>query len=256
MILYFSGTGNSRMVAYLLADRLNDVCRDIPSLLRDGADIKLNSTEKLGLVFPVYSWGVPPIVLRVIEEMRLEVHPDYLYFVCSCGDETGLAPQQLVKALSQCGLKCSAGFSVIMPNNYVLLPGFDIDSVSLSDSKLASVAERIDYISGKIKSGSELFDCHIGPLPYIKSKLVYPLFVRWGIRPSLFHVTPDCVGCGKCASACPVSNVLMRDKRPLWGNDCTSCLGCYHVCPYHAVRYWRTTDTKGQYFNPFSFCKR
>ncbi len=48
----------------------------------------------------------------------------YLFFVCSCGDDTGLTQQVMEKALSAKGWMCHAGFSVTMPNNYVLLPGF------------------------------------------------------------------------------------------------------------------------------------
>ena len=40
-------------------------------------------------------------------------------------------------ALSHKGWKCHAGFSVTMPNNYVLLPGFDVDKKELEEKKLA-----------------------------------------------------------------------------------------------------------------------
>ena len=47
-----------------------------------------------------------------------------------------------MKAFRHKGWECHVGFSVTMPNNYVLLPGFDVDSEELERKKLAeSVAE-------------------------------------------------------------------------------------------------------------------
>ena len=31
-------------------------------------------------------------------------------------------------------MECNAGFSVAMPNNYVLLPGFDVDKKELDEA--------------------------------------------------------------------------------------------------------------------------
>ena len=41
-------------------------------------------------------------------------------------------------------------------------------------------------------------------------------------------------------------NIEVTDK-PQWGNNCTQCLGCYHICPLHAVQYGKATRAKGQY---------
>lgn len=43
----------------------------------------------------------------------------------------GLTRQVMEKALAARGWRCNAGFSVIMPNNYVLFLGFDVDSKEL-----------------------------------------------------------------------------------------------------------------------------
>jgi ferredoxin/flavodoxin len=249
MILFFSGTGNSRFVAESLAKLLKDNCVSISEVLRGDSVLSLSDNERLGFVFPVYSWGVPPIVIRLIGQMKLAVKPRYIYFVCTCGDETALAPQQFVSSLERRGLHCSAGYSVIMPNNYVLLPGFDVDPVAVSDSKLLKAPERIAYIVERIESGAEEVDCTVGPMAWVKSKLVYPLFVRWGVFPKKFHTTEMCNGCGKCSRACPVRNITMSDGHPLWGPDCTSCVACYHVCPQHAVQYGGFTKGKGQYYH-------
>ena len=92
MIFYFSGTGNSKWIAEQLADRLKEQLIFIPETMRNAIfDYEMADKEKIGFVFPVYSWGPPPIVLQFIEQLNLQRYDkQYLFFVCSCGDDTGL----------------------------------------------------------------------------------------------------------------------------------------------------------------------
>ena len=62
MIYYFSGTGNSRWVAEQIAKQTNDEVQSIPTVLKNGAPASVAANERVGVVFPVYAWGVPSIV--------------------------------------------------------------------------------------------------------------------------------------------------------------------------------------------------
>ena len=250
MIFYFSGTGNSKWVAQQLAIYLEDKTTFIPSVL-DTSDFSLCENEKIGFVFPIYSWGVPPIVLQFIAQLNNDFSKNnYLYFVCSCGDETGLAPNQFIKAVEKKGWKCNAGFSIIMPNNYVLLPGFDIDSIDVMQKKLDKAPQRVEVISKLLQQSYTGIDCFEGGYAYLKTKLIYPLFAKWGIFPKKFYSTNLCNGCHRCEKACPTKNIVLVDRRPKWGSNCTSCLACFHICPLKAIEYGSATKNKGRYFHP------
>ena len=146
--------------------------------------------EKIGFVFPIYSWAPPEIVLNFIRQLSLKGYKrQYLFFVCSCGDDTGLTQQVLEKALSHKGWKCHAGFSVTMPNNYVLLPGFDVDKKELEEKKLADAIPTLNQINASISRREELFLCHEGSIPFIKTRIINPLFNRFQMSPGNFYTT-------------------------------------------------------------------
>ena len=251
MITVFSGTGNSKAVANMLAKQLNDSIVPLTDVLSLQREYLLKEDEPLGFVFPVYSWGPPELVLRLVASLKLTNKPSYVYFVCTCGDDTGKTADIFCKAVAARGWKCEAGFSVIMPNTYVCLPGFDVDSVDVQKRKIMGAAKRLIDLAERIKERQKGFDCNEGAMPRLKSYAVRPLFNRYLVDAKRFWVNEDCISCGKCIRACPTRNIKWKDGRPSWGEDCTMCLACYHLCPKHAIHYGGQTKKKGQYKFPF-----
>lgn len=253
MVYYFSGTGNSKFVALTLSNFLNLQIQFIPEI--NPLDIE-PAEERLLFVFPVYSWGVPPLVSKFIAEIPIkfweEVKEKALSVDCvmTCGDEVALAPEMIINEFKRKGISLNSIWSVIMPNNYVLLPGFDVDPLILEKEKLSSCQKRIIEIAGALSRGDKRIDVERGQWAWIKTKLIFPLFKKWGVFPKKWHYTDSCISCGKCAKICPLLNVTMEGRHPKWGMKCCSCLGCYHVCPVHAVEYGKETKKKGQYLFP------
>lgn len=256
MIFYFSGTGNSRWIANQLSKEQHEDLIFIPDAMKNGTlDFSLRADEKIGFVFPVYSWAPPVMVLQFIKQLTLCGYMDqYMFFVCSCGDDTGLTKDVLVAALAAKGWGCDAGFSVIMPNNYVLFPGFDVDSKALEKKKLEEAVPAVKEINQLIQRRESVFSCKEGSLPFIKTRIINPLFVRYQMSPKYFYATDACIACKRCEKSCPVGNISIRDGKPGWGEECTSCLACFHVCPRQAVQYGKKTKGKGQYFHPDAAC--
>ncbi len=249
MIYYFSGNGNTFHAALGLGQRLG---YDVMSI-----DSECIDTDTLGICLPVWSWGVPPLALKWLGHVEIRRRPEYVWCVLTCGDETGDAPAMVRRALLRRGLSLDACFSIIMPNTYVLLPGFDVDTTEIADAKLAAVPQRLDTISAAIKERRSVTDITLGSLPRLKTRVVYPLFCKFGIKPTRWGVDRlCCVSCGECERSCPVGNIYMSNGYPVWGGNCTSCLGCYHSCPQHAVKYGSVTRSKGQFRYWFKYPER
>ena len=247
MIFYFSGNGNSYWVAKLLASHLED------SLISMSAEDSLSKNyeckpgERVGFIFPVYAWAPPKIVLEFIARVKLN-KPDYLYFVCTCGDDTGKTAEVFTRAIEKRHWVCHAGFSVTMPNTYVSLPGFDVDDKDSERMKVHNALSRVRFIGEELLVNVRMkrFNCHEGTVPFLKTYIIRPLFYAFLMSPKPFYATDACISCKRCEKKCPVQNIKVEGK-PRWGNRCTQCLACYHECPVHAIQYGKYTLGKGQY---------
>ena len=222
MVYYFSGTGNSKFVAMTLANFLGMDLKFIPEV-----EVKEEDAEdRILLVFPVYSWGVPPLVSKFIMDLppwyweKVKESDISVDCVMTCGDEVALAPEMITNDFKKMGITLNSIWSVIMPNNYVILPGFDVDSKELERTKLEECKGRILEISQALSRGDKRIDVERGTMAWLKTKLVFPLFRRWGIFPKKWHSTDACISCGRCSKICPLLNVRMQGERPVWGASC------------------------------------
>lgn len=245
MIVCFSGTGNSLAVAnhiaQLAGEKVYLLGEPLP-LFRP-----LRSGENMIWVMPCHSWGMPKWVKRILRSLSIPgAEAANHHLVMTCGDDIGLAHLQWRKAMARRGWKAIGTYSVTMPNTYVLLPGFDVDSPEVANVKLEAMPQRVARIWHGIKCGARVDDVVRGSAPWIKTALVYPLFMLLLTSPKPFHPTDACIGCAKCAKACPLGNISMVQRHPQWSKRCTLCLGCYHTCPVHAVAYGNITARKGQ----------
>ena len=261
MILCFSGTGNSLQAARLLGEHLSLEVVSLP--LDPSHEEAVAAADTIVWVCPVYSWGVPPVVLDAIS--RLPIAPGSRHhLVATCGDDSGLTDRMFRRAIAARSASSGVVATVIMPNNYVTFPGFNIDSPELAASKLAAVPARIAEVASLITAGSADTSVTRGSFPRFKTSVIYPWFVDHAMSPRPFRTTDTCTSCGLCASTCPTRNIAMTlppgadaaaaaRPRPSWGDNCAFCLRCYHICPHHAIAHGRTTRSKGQYLNPTLF---
>lgn len=247
MILWFSGTGNTLQVAQVLAGELDEpmVRMDV----RERRPCVPMQGRRVVWCFPTYSWGVPPVVVRFMKNVRIDGAgrvPHYM--VTTCGDDMGYADRQWRRLVRSRQWQSAGAYSVVMPNVYVLMKGFEVDPGDVAADKLRQAPGRIHRIAEAIERGGA--DVLVrGSFPLIKSLLIYPWFRRFAMSPRHFRSTAGCTGCGSCARSCPLGNISMAGGRPHWGSDCALCLRCYHQCPQRAVAYGSATDGKGQYLN-------
>ena len=264
MIFYFSGCGNSRHVVETLAAGLNDTLVFIPEAAREGRyEYELAEGERLGFVFPIYAWGPPKLVMNFVNKISVKVGPStpstssgtegsgtlsYIYFACTCGDECGLAEDIFRKALEQKGWTLNACFSVQMPETYIGMPGFKLDTDENAQRKIAAADKLMNDCILRLQNKERFSKMTKGGAAWFKSRLINPGFSKMATNDKKYYTTDACIHCGKCVEACPLKNITLEDGRPKWNGNCTMCMSCYHHCPVNAIQYGKATVGKGQYY--------
>lgn len=234
MIYYFSGTGNSKWVAEQLASKTNDTA---VNLISQPLPPSING-EVIGLVFPVYAWGLPEPVVNFVK--TLVGKPAFSYGVCTCGGEIGLALNKLNSLI-----KLDSSYSIVMPNNYVM--GSDLESEASLTLKVTEAKKKIERIAEQVTSRQSITDVHTGSLAWLKSNLVNFGFNMAARSTKPFFVTDKCISCGQCARDCPANTITMVDGKPQWGTKCYQCTSCINLCPTQAIEYGKGTSTRGRY---------
>ncbi len=249
MIFCFSACGNTALVADRLAKILGERVVMINSSTEDSFDLR--SHRRVIWAFPVYSWGIPMEVRHFMKNVRLKTDGNVPHFMVStCGDDAGLTARMWRSLMKKRGWSAKSAHTVIMPNTYVTLPGFDTDSHEIAEEKLLKMPARTAEIAHAIKCCSPVDSVVRGRFAWLKTTVIYPLFMRFLTSPKPFHAADSCTGCGKCSKVCPMGNILLENHKPEWGNRCTMCLACYHHCPHKSVEYGKRTRDKGQYTAP------
>lgn len=231
-IYYFSGTGNSLVVARDMAEKTNGQLTSIQSVV-DKESIE-PSAEVVGIVFPVFyatnDYGIPHIVERFVGKLD-GIGSKYIFAVCTCGNMPGTTIENLRKTIQSRGGELAAGFTMKMTDKRLGVEKQQKMSIN-QKKKLKVISEFIgERKKGKFETRSILRKIILTPLLFI---LIKPAFSRMyrklsnsssnlsfseliPLADQSFRINENCNGCGTCSKVCPVSNIKMVEKNP-YGN--------------------------------------
>lgn len=247
-VFVFSATGNSQYLA-------EKICGDELRLIRCGKKVFEENREYdfegqvLGFVFPVYAWGCPSVFESFIRNMKFKGTPSYVFAVTDCGDTIGKTLTKFADILAGRGLKLDYGDYFVMPNNY--LPLGDVDDENTEKGKLKKADDKLIEVRENIESRFYGINQPAGVFNPILSGVVHNVFNKTSAKGyKKLWVNENCTGCGICSKVCPLENIKIENKAPLWGGSCVSCMACIHWCPEKAINYGKTTLQRGRYHNP------
>ena len=269
-VYYFSGTGNSLVVARDIAAKTNGKLTSISSVM-EKESIE-TSADVIGIVFPVYyatnDSGVPFIIGRFVRKLE-NVGSKYIFAVCTHGGTPGTTIENIAKIIKSCGGRLAAGFTVKMGISYSAVEkmGYslfhrELEADVLKDNEkqrkmsddwekeLGAICEYVnDRKTGRLETRGTLRKLIIAPSLHLLTK---PLFSRRYRRLSnsprhlpfselvfsadrSFQVNEKCSGCGVCVRVCPVNDIKIVNGRPMWQHHCENCFACFQWCPEEAI---------------------
>ncbi|MBQ7121211.1 MAG: EFR1 family ferrodoxin [Clostridia bacterium] len=240
MIYYFSGTGNSKHAAEVIASAVNETPVDIVDAIKNGIHGSADD-EITGFVFPVYFWGLPEIIKRfaAMPEVNTSLGK-YVFCVITCGADTGNADKMLSKKL---GRSLDYSFSLKMPDNYVVM--YDPCEKEKAQKYLRHADKELEIICKDIlnrenaRKGSTN-----GSAKSAFVSLLYDPFRKT----KKFYADESCISCGLCAKICPDNAIEIKNGKPVWvKSKCQHCTACINRCPKASIQYGKGTQTRRRY---------
>ena len=248
IIYYFTGTGNSLAAAKAICNRLGD-CELVSIPFLSGSPSEIHpAADRVGIVCPVYDFGLPSLVAAFAERLDLS-GTGYCFAVLTMGGRGGSALHQLDGIIQKHGGRhLDAAFTVRMPGNFV--PLYAPPHGKKQEKILRKAQERIGEVAETIERGLIIRPA-ISPISSLLRRFIYPGFIgQVHGADKDFIADEKCTSCGTCTRVCPVQNIVMENDKPSWKHQCELCLACLHFCPVAALQWGPKTVKRGRYKNP------
>lgn len=207
MILFFTGTGNSRYIARRIADSLGDELLNMNERIKAWDTSEISADGRLVFVVPTYGWRIPRIVEKWIDETPFS-GSFKVWFVMDCGGEIGDADKYIRQLCSRKSFDYMGVKQIVMPENYVAMFGVP------NDEQAARIIEKaqpdIADASETIKAEKKFAQPRRNAYDKLMSDIVNPVFYKLFVKADAFTANDKCIGCGKCAKMCPLNNIKLK----------------------------------------------
>lgn len=246
MILYYSASGNSMYIAKLLARYLKDDCLDLNKRIKEHDYTKVCSEKPYVICCPVYVCEMPRFLRDYLRRLPMGGCRD-VYFVFTSGGYAGMSGSLAKGLVRKKGMNYKGHAELTMPSNHIVSNAYPPTLPPACRKRIADSTAKTRKIAACIKHGGRLTARYVFLfekaiiLPFNSFWTKYMFFSRD------FYTTDKCIGCGKCARLCPISNITMENRKPVWGERCAHCMACILNCPFEAIEYSNITQVKDKY---------
>lgn len=247
MIVYYTGTGNSRYVAEMLADLVGDEVVSANEYIKSGKTAVLESEKPYVFVSPVYVSAPARIFMDFIRKAELKGNKK-VYFIMTCAGGMGGSPEYCRRLSAEKEFEYMGTMQIQMPQNYLVY--FTTKEKEENDAVIAAAEPEIEKLAYFIEKAEAFPDSGMKKWEYISTEMILGMYYKWFMGTKKFAVSDECVSCGKCASVCPLNNIVLTDGKPVWGADCTHCMACINSCAKKAIEYGKASVGKPRYHCP------
>lgn len=244
IVLYFSGTGNSKFIARQFAKKMDAECHSI----EEKTDFKklFDMADTVAVVYPVYGSCVPRIMREFVDLYMDEFKEKKLIIFCTQMVFSGDGARAFARLIPNCEEHILYAEHCKMPNNICNFPLFPMTKKELT-GKPEKAVKRLDRVCNNIrkgvikKRGWNIFSTFLGKT----QNVAYPK-IEEKARHS-FHADDTCIKCGLCVRICPMDNLEIVNGQVIQKDNCTICYRCVNACPKQAATVYLKAKPKRQY---------
>lgn len=233
--VYFSGTGNSK---YCLEKFLEEYEPGTAAYSIEAEQVpeRIKENETIVFSYPVQYSNIPKILKDFVIAHKELWKGKKVFVIATMGLFSGDGAGMLARLLKKYGAEVVGGLHVKMPDSIG-------DEKALKrplevNRKMIAAAEQKIGLSVKAwKSGTPTQE-GLGGLYHLAGLFGQRLYFYNKTKQysdKLKIDTEKCVGCGKCASLCPMKNIVVEDGVAKTDTRCTMCYRCVNNCPKKAI---------------------
>lgn len=237
LLIYYSGTGNTKYITLKLAPKLEQVGFDVDiyrinPLVMEKLD--LSKYDLVGIGYPIYGLNVPSKVHKFFKRQHFK--KGQRVFIYKNSGETyrvnNSSSLVLRKIIKKEKANLTNEYHFIMPYNIHFRYDENLVKEMLSmDEKLMDilVKEIIDEIPNIKKYTFRNNFCN---------RMLRLMYIGGPINVSFYKVDKKkCIKCGKCVQGCQMKNIYFNKKGNIaFHHKCLMCCYCTLNCPKDAIK--------------------
>lgn len=256
-MFYFSGTGNTALVAELFKKEFELHLWQISMNAIDKEFVEnfatsLTDSELIGLGFTIHAFNAPQIVFNFIEKLPYGNDKKTFLFKCPGDPLMKAGSTHLVRdALKKRGYTVFHE-SLIVGSANIAIPYDERLVRQLYLAAKEKVRFRVNEIingTARLQKNGLLLKIFTFLFSTGESKIGAPVFGK------LMKTGATCTKCQKCINVCPKDNITFSNNTIHFGSQCSFCMRCIYSCPTDAivpvfgnfvkVKNWRSFENIG-----------
>jgi len=245
IMLYFSGTGNSKYAAQLFCHYTNAQCHSIEENINFAQLI--TSEEIIGFCYPIIGSRVPRIMREFVQKNMEYLKNKKVIIFCTQLIFSGDGARAFTDIFPKKYFEVIYAEHFFMPNNVCNLFLLSLASERKIKKYLEKTERKMQLVCSNIKKGiirKRGFNIISRILGLIQGVFV-PKLEKKAL--DTIAINNDCTLCSLCVSICPMNNLEIQNRKIVHKFNCTVCYRCINKCPQKAITVFFREKVKKQY---------
>ncbi|MCR5803219.1 MAG: EFR1 family ferrodoxin [Clostridia bacterium] len=233
--IYLSGTGNTKHCLEKLLSIIDKDAKMIPIEEPNSVE-EIISNDEVILAYPTQFSNVPFMVRDFINKNSIIWKDKKVFCMTTMGAFSGDGTGCAARVLRKHGAIITGGVMIKMPDSVcdskMLKKSLDENRriIREADEKIERIGNNMHNL-GKYPQEGLGFIAHVAGL--MGQRLWF--YNKTTDYSTKLKISDSCVGCGKCATGCPMDNLTITDGKAISNNRCAMCYRCISSCPVKAI---------------------